>query len=181
MEYQIVRSNRKTLAIQINQDAELIVKAPYRYSESDIEAFLMQKKEWIFKHTNRLKKQKSKSLSYARNLTEKEIRKYKEIARERFCEKAKRYAEKMGVSFHSVTIKEQKTRWGSCSSLKNLNFNWRLIFAPEEVQDYVIIHELAHLIEMNHSPAFWNIVEDTMKNYKVYKKWLNEHGHTLWY
>ena len=85
----------------------------------------------------------------------------------------------MGVTYGRISIREQKTRWGSCSSKGNLNFNWRLIFAPPEVLDYVVVHELAHRKEMNHSKAFYAIVESIMPDYRKWKKWLKENGGTL--
>ena len=89
------------------------------------------------------------------------------------------FARLMGVSYRNITIREQKTRWGSCSSEKNLNFNWKLILAPPEVLDYVVIHELCHLKEMNHSKAFWDEVEKVMPEYETYKLWLKENGWRL--
>jgi predicted metal-dependent hydrolase len=86
------------------------------------------------------------------------------------------YREKMGVEYQSLVIKDQKTRWGSCSSAGNLNFSWRLILAPKEVLDYVVVHELAHLREMNHSRDFWNLVATYYPNYKKPVKWLKENG-----
>lgn len=82
------------------------------------------------------------------------------------------FAEQMGESFGNITIKNQKKRWGSCSSVRNLNFNWRLIMAPREVLDYVVVHELCHLRQMNHSKEFWDEVEKVLPDYKVHKKWL---------
>ena len=89
------------------------------------------------------------------------------------------FARLMGVSYRNITIREQKTRWGSCSSEKNLNFNWKLILAPPEVLDYVVVHELCHLKEMNHSKAFWDEVEKVMPEYETYKLWLKENGWRL--
>lgn len=90
------------------------------------------------------------------------------------------YARLMGVTYGRISIREQKTRWGSCSSKGNLNFNWRLIFAPEEVVDYIVVHELAHRKEMNHSRAFYNVVASVLPDYKVQEKWLKENGEKLW-
>ena len=87
-------------------------------------------------------------------------------AKETITKRASYFARLMGVSYRNITIREQKTRWGSCSSEKNLNFNWKLILAPPEVLDYVVVHELAHRKEMNHSKAFWNIVERYLPDYK---------------
>lgn len=85
------------------------------------------------------------------------------------------YAGKMGVLYHNVTIKDQKTRWGSSSTLHNLNFNWHMFLLPEYIADYVIVHELAHQIEMNHSPRFWKEVEKILPDYRKREKWLKEH------
>lgn len=86
------------------------------------------------------------------------------------------YAPKIGVTYGRVTVREQRSRWGSCSAKHNLNFNWKLIMAPPPVLDYVVIHELCHLHEFNHSKRFWQLVEAQMPEYEVWKKWLKEHG-----
>ena len=78
-----------------------------------------------------------------------------------------------------VTIREQKTRWGSCSRKGNLNFNWKLIRAPQEALDYVVVHELCHLYEFNHSPGFWRMVESVLPDYEQWKRWLAQHGQNL--
>jgi predicted metal-dependent hydrolase len=85
----------------------------------------------------------------------------------------------MGVTYGRISIREQKTRWGSCSSAGNLNYNWRLIFAPEEIVDYIVVHELAHRLEMNHSKAFYYIVESVLPDYRKAQKWLRENGGSL--
>ena len=84
-----------------------------------------------------------------------------------------------GGAYTSVTVRDQKTRWGSCSSRGTLSFNYRLIFAPPGILDYVVVHELCHLTHMNHSKDFWNMVASVMPDYKVCKNWLKEHGHEL--
>lgn len=95
-------------------------------------------------------------------------------------EKAGEYAESLSVHFESIRIKDQRSRWGSCSSQGNLNFNWRILLAPEPVCDYVIIHELCHLVFMDHSANFWNLVESICPGYKQYRKWLKENGKQLY-
>lgn len=100
-------------------------------------------------------------------------------ALERIRMRLEYYAPRIGVTFGRVAIRDQKSRWGSCSAKHNLNFNWKLIMAPAEVLDYVVIHELCHLIEFNHSARFWNLVEKQMPEYEAWKKWLKAHGSEL--
>ena len=94
------------------------------------------------------------------------------LARTRFEERVRFHAGRIGVHPKNITLREQKTKWGSCSSLGNLNFNWKLIMAPPEALDYVVVHELCHLIEMNHSPAFWAQVEKHCPDYKKWRDYL---------
>lgn len=89
------------------------------------------------------------------------------------------FAPRIGVEFGHVTVRDQRSRWGSCSAKGNLNFNWKLIMAPPQVLDYVVIHELCHRIEFNHSPRFWSLVERQMPEYEDWKKWLKRHGSEL--
>lgn len=90
--------------------------------------------------------------------------------------RVEQYALQMGVCYHSIRIKDQKSCWGSCSSKKNLNFNWKLLLMPIEIMDYVIVHELAHLKQMNHSAAFWAIVETRLPDYRKKREWLRKNG-----
>lgn len=101
-------------------------------------------------------------------------------AEQLLSEKAAFYAERLGVSFADIRIKDQRSRWGSCSSKKNLNFNWRIIMAPEPVCDYVVIHEICHLLHMDHSREFWKEVEGLCPEYGQYKSWLKEKGGLLY-
>lgn len=89
------------------------------------------------------------------------------------------YAEKLKVNYNRITIKEQKTRWGSCSSKGNLNFNWRVIMAPIEIVDYLVVHELCHLVHMNHSKEFWTLVQSSLPDYEKRQQWLKENGNKL--
>ena len=104
---------------------------------------------------------------------------YRKMALELITEKVQDYSRIMQVSYQNITIKDQKTRWGSCSSRGNLNFNYRLIMAPLEVLEYVVIHELAHRVHMDHSAAFWDEVACVMPEYGRCRLWLKEHGHEL--
>lgn len=89
------------------------------------------------------------------------------------------YGPRIGETPGRVTVRDQKSRWGSCSSKRNLNFHWKLVLAPPEALDYVVVHELCHLREFSHSPKFWNLVESHFPEYAVWKKWLKDHGNEL--
>jgi len=106
---------------------------------------------------------------------------YRREAKAIILEKVNEFAKQMHVNYQEISIKDQKSRWGSCSSKKNLNFNWRIIMCPEPVCDYVIIHELCHLTHMNHSPNFWGLVEKYCPAYKQYKKWLKDNYEILYF
>lgn len=180
-DYEIIYSTRRTTAIQITRDGRVVVRAPRRCPRSFIDAFVHEKEKWILKHLNEFRTQKVMDDTEKRPpLSEKDRARYISIARDIFTKKTEYYARIMGVTFGRISIREQKTRWGSCSSKGNLNFNWRLIFAPEEVLDYIVVHELAHRREMNHSKAFYAIVENVLPDYKARRKWLREHGDSLW-
>lgn len=104
---------------------------------------------------------------------------YRKEAAEIIRQKAEEFAKLLKVSYEDIRIKDQKSRWGSCSSKGNLNFNYRIIMAPETVCDYVVIHELCHLVHMDHSPAFWSLVESVCPTYRQYVKWLKTNGKQL--
>ncbi|MFI3213589.1 MAG: M48 family metallopeptidase [Eubacteriales bacterium] len=103
----------------------------------------------------------------------------KKVGKIIFAKKLEEFSNQMDVSYHRFVLKDQKTCWGSCSSKNNLNFNWRLLLMPPEIMDYVIVHELSHLVEMNHSQAFWRVVEQQIPDYKEKRKWLKEHGNEV--
>lgn len=106
-------------------------------------------------------------------------RRCRNSARAKITARVEYYHSITGGNYTSITIRDQKTRWGSCSSRGTLSFNYRLIFAPPKVLDYVVVHELCHLTHMDHSKNFWNMVERVMPEYKEYKQWLGEHGSEL--
>ena len=104
---------------------------------------------------------------------------YEEHALERLTEKTNRYAGIMGLSPNSISVRDYKSRWGSCSSKGEISYNWRVIIAPHHIVDYVVVHELCHLKHPNHSPAYWKSVKREVSDYEVYRKWLKEHGSIL--
>lgn len=121
---------------------------------------------------------KSLSAAESRRLAAMEKR-YREAARVRFESRVAYYHEITGGSYTSIAVRDQKSRWGSCSSRGTLSFNYRLIFAPQPVLDYVVVHELCHLTHMNHSRDFWDMVAEVMPEYAEHRKWLRDNGHEL--
>lgn len=177
-EYEIIRSNRRTIAITVLRDSKVLVKAPMRYPLEELEKFVDSKERWILEKQSvvRIKQHnhaEAKKLS-AGMLNQNGIT-YRETARNAIVPRVVFYAKLMQVHFNGIRIKEQKSRWGSCSSKGNLNFNWRLVLMPQEVLDYVVVHELCHLRHMNHSREFWAYVEEIMPDYRRWKKWLKEY------
>lgn len=182
MNVKIIRSNRKTLAIQINPDLSVTVRAPMYAPQSDIERILREKEGWIQKHIEKIREQEEKKKETqgesveSEYLTNEEIKKLADKALQHIPKRVSYYAKQIGVTYGKITIRNQKTRWGSCSSKGNLNFNCLLMLTPPEVIDYVVVHELCHRKEMNHSVAFWAEVEKVIPDYKEQVKWLKENG-----
>ena len=177
MKVTVIRSNRKTVAIQVNSDLSVTVRAPRSASEKDIEEILKKKEAWISKHIEKIKKTKERlEAESTEKLTREKVIALAEEALKVIPERVEYFAKVIGVTYGKITIRNQKTRWGSCSSKGNLNFNCLLMLAPSEVLDYVVVHELCHRKQMNHSKAFWLEVEKVIPNYKEVRKWLKEEG-----
>ena len=171
--YSIIRIDRKTIAIQIQPDGNVVVRALKRMRMEEIKRFVESKAEWIEKHLlNRTTFNQEK-------LTDQEMKMLREKARAVVTEKVQYYAPLIGVTYNQIAIRAQHTRWGSCSSKGNLNFNCLLALVPMEVLDYVVVHELCHRKELNHSDRFWNEVAKILPDYKCRKKWLKENGSNL--
>lgn len=169
--YRVIRSDRKTIAIQIGSDGSVVVRCPKAMPENLIRAFLESKRNWIEK---KLKKQASLPAEPA--FTDAEIRVLAQKARKAIPERVSYFAKQMGVTYGRITIRNQRSRWGSCSGKGNLNFNCLLMLAPPDVMDYVVVHELCHRKEMNHSPRFWAEVARVLPEYRAAKCWLKENG-----
>ncbi len=133
---------------------------------------------WIEKHMAVFRERKEKEAQIVK-YTREEISGMAEEALKSIPPRVKQYAARMGVSYGRITIRNQQTRWGSCSAKGNLNFNCLLMEAPEEVLDYVIVHELCHRVHMNHSKAFWDLVESIDPEYKAHRDWLKTQGRDL--
>lgn len=172
------RSNRKTLSLEIRPDRSLIVRAPLRMSEAYIERFIYSKKSWI-ENTYKKLDAAGKCSYMDGNIDEESIVKLTKLAKYVIPAKVSLYAQIVGVDYGRITIRHQKTRWGSCSSKGNLNFNCLLMLTPEYVQDYVVVHELCHRLHMNHSKEFWREVERVLPNYKISRKWLRDNGGSI--
>ena len=172
-EYLLYRSKRKTISVEISREAKVIVRAPLKMTVKDIESFLASKSEWINKHLNEARKRIAEAPT---PLSEDEKNKLKKRAKQFLNERVLYYAELMGVEYGRIAIRTQKTRFGSCSTKKNLNFNLAIMLMPTHIADYVIVHELAHLKEMNHSMRFWREVEKMIPDYKERRKWLSDNG-----
>lgn len=173
---EIIRSKRRTISIEIKSDLRVIVRAPLKVKDKDIQKFIDEKSDWIEKHINAVKERQAVQ---APKLTFEEIDELADKAIPDISKRLEKYAPIIGVTFGKITIRNQKTRWGSCSSKGNLNFNCLLMLCPEEVRDYVVVHELCHRIEMNHSAEFWAQVEKILPDYKKRRKWLKENGNII--
>lgn len=175
MEYEVIRSNRKTLAVQIHGD-RVLVRAPARATNEDIQRFLMEHIDWIEKH---LAKAKELAATALPKLTMEDIHRLADQALAVIPQRVRYYAPLVGVTYGRITIRNQRSKWGSCSSQGNLNFNCLLMLAPPEVIDSVVVHELCHRKEMNHSPRFYAEVYRVFPEYDKWNKWLKENGGSL--
>ena len=177
MEFELKRSNRKTLCAEIKQ-GRLIIRAPFQASNEDIKAFMLKNKKWIETNLAKARAQQKAAESYHK-LTAEEIHALADKALEVIPERVKYYAPLVGVSYGRITIRNQKTKWGSCSGKGNLNFNCLLMLTPPEVIDSVVVHELCHRKEMNHSDKFYAEVLRVFPDYWKWDKWLKENGNIL--
>ena len=174
MQYTIIRSSRKTVSLQITPDGEVLVRCPNRMAKREIDRFVQSKADWIEAHLQKIAERPAMP-----RLTETELNALAGQARELLPRLVREFAPRVGVTYGRITIRCQHTRWGSCSAPGNLNFNCLLMLSPPEVQAYVVVHELCHRKEMNHSPRFWQEVARVMPDYRTHKKWLKDNGNAL--
>jgi len=214
----LIRSHRKTIGLQITNDARLIVRAPYFASEGLIRRLIRQKESWIKAKQDYFKQRQSKGLvrkfqpgeeflflgkvyplvisddlpkavvfdgslkiaQVALSNVKKHLENwYKSQALDYITPRVEDYAREAGLKHHAIKVNEARTRWGSCGHKNTLNFTWRLIMAPPRVVDYVIVHELMHLKEKNHSHKFWAEVAQIIPDYRQDERWLKQNGHLL--
>lgn len=211
----IERSKRKTVALLINSDSTLTVKAPFLVSSSYIEKLINKKHSWITKKVKaiqarpkpvmreyvngegfpylgksyRLKITSCSSIQLGdyllfpkqkiENIKQELTDWYKQQALRKLNSRVSWYSKKMGVNYSSLKLSNAEKRWGSCGRSNTLSFNWRLIMAPLKILDYVVVHELTHIEEKNHSRKFWNRVKVVLSDYEKSRSWLKENSHSL--
>ena len=160
----IVRSNRRSAGLEVKGE-QVTARVPFRFPQEDVIQMIESHAKWITEKLELARERKKNGTTIhisPEDLTEENIAQMKK----NFREKVEYYAKLMGVTYGRITIRNQKTRWGSCSSDGNLNFNFKLFFLPEHLMDYVVVHELSHRIHMNHSKDFWKVVATYCPEYK---------------
>lgn len=175
--YRLRRSHRaKNLRLTISATAGLAVTKPSHLSDWLVEIYLKRKADWIlqglkrFQQNNNFKTAGDKRARY---------QKYQAQAGRFINERVEIFNQLYNYSYKRISIRNQKTRWGSCSKKGNLNFNYRLLFLPKELADYIVVHELCHLKEFNHSRQFWSLVEQTVPDHKQLRRRLKKENN-LW-
>lgn len=176
---EVVYSRRRTLGLEIKADGRVYARVPQGLPNQAVMDFIKERQDWIVQKWFMIEEKRSKKESgpqpdYVQNPGLETV--YKKKARQQLESRAAYFASVMGVSYNRIAIRSAKTRWGSCSAQGNLNFHWKLILMPPEVLDYVVVHELAHRKEMNHSARFWAEVEKVLPDYKKRRRWLKEFG-----
>ena len=179
----IKRSNRKTVGMTMDANGQVILKIPYAMSEAELRLFMIREKSWVegslYKLLEREKARKEKIATEGESrplaLTDAEINALGDQAMKELPDRVRYFAGLLGVTVRKITFRPMKSRWGSCSSLGNISLNSLMMLVPKEMQDYVIVHELCHRIEMNHSPRFWALVAKVLPDYKEREKWLKAH------
>lgn len=167
------RSNKMILTID-SKKQKVVLTVPRFTMNFQVNSFLRQQEEWIDRHWSELEK-----VLAGRPKLEHSIQYYKNKSKVLIRDRLAYFNDFYNFDFNRVFFRDQKTRWGSCSSERNLNFNWRLVLAPLEILDYVVVHELCHLKQMNHSPKFWQLVSEQIPDYKKRRKWLKENHYLL--
>lgn len=176
LEYNLRKSKRaKRLRLSVYYDGNLVVTLPKGFPEYKVEKYILGKSKWIQEKIDFFSKTFSKKLRLSQDDYLKQKNRVFELVNKRLDYFNKDYQYK----YNNIAIKNQKTRWGSCSKNKNLNFNFRIFLLPQEMQDYVIVHELCHLKELNHSRKFWNLIAKSLPNYLVLKNDIKNMGFKL--
>ena len=175
--YTIKRSRRRTIGIEVTADG-VLVRAPQRASTGEIQRAVASAEGWIEERMKRLEGEQQRAVR-AGLLSEEDIARLTARAKKYIPGRVAHYAPLIGVEPGRITIRKQKTKWGSCSSKGNLNFNCLLMLAPSEVIDAIVVHELCHLKQMNHSKKFYDEVLRVFPEYRKWNKWLRDNGGVL--
>ena len=181
IEVEIVRSKRRSMALQIRTDGSVLARVPMRVSDRTIRRFVTSHARWIEENRSQMFARRQYLAENPYDIPEWEslTASDKKIAKQKIIERVDYYADCMGIDYGSISMRNQKSRWGNCSSKGNLNFNCLLMLTPPEVLDYVVVHELCHRKEMNHSARFWAEIGRVMPDYEIQRKWLRENGTAL--
>ncbi|MBQ3331022.1 MAG: M48 family metallopeptidase [Ruminococcus sp.] len=177
-DYTLIRSRRKTISLEMRPDGSLVVRAPVRTTNREADEFVKKHEKWIETHRKKMEERRVQAQK-VKQLTDGELKALLRLAKKVIPERVAYYAGRMGAQYGRITLRCQKTRWGSCSAKKNLNFNILLMLAPVEALDSVIVHELCHLFEMNHGERFYQRVYAVYPDYDRWNRWLKEHGPEL--
>ena len=172
----VIRSARKSLGIEVRDANTVLARIPTRVSDRELKAFVENHRSWILEKTEVMAEREEKRKSTPAPPPELLSKTDRMKIQLKIGKRVRHYCEAMGVTVGYVTVKNQKTRWGSCSAKGNVNFNYQLAFLPDELLDYVVIHELAHRHHMNHSRAFWAEVEKYCPDYLERREQLKEYS-----
>ncbi|MBT3864969.1 M48 family metallopeptidase [Candidatus Peregrinibacteria bacterium] len=196
MSYTLIRSSRRTIAIQINAEKGVVIRAPRLVSERRIEKFLKEKEDWVQKHLQKIEHNRANTKKNKFEpgekfpLLGKEIippvhtkefltKWYRDKALHYLTKRTKELAKQNVLTPTKIQIRSYRARWGTCSAKNVLTYNWRIIMAPPEVVDYLICHELAHIKHKNHGKHFYKLLSEIHPTYKTDRKYLRENGHML--
>lgn len=175
---EVRRSKRKSATIKITADMQIVVFVPLYVSDNEIERLVISKSKWIDEHMLKVQSTIDERSKFEK-ITFEQVKELADQAVEYIPKRVKYYAEKENFVYNKITIKNLVSRWGSCSTKGNLNFNCLLMLTPDYVIDYIVVHELCHLREMNHSEKFWAEVEKIMPDYQRAELWLKQNGGNL--
>ena len=172
----VIRSARKSLGLEVRDANTVLARIPTRVSDRELKAFVENHRSWILEKTEVMAEREEKRKSIPAPPPELLSKTDRMKIQLKIGKRVRHYCEAMGVTVGYVTVKNQKTRWGSCSAKGNVNFNYQLAFLPDELLDYVVIHELAHRRHMDHSRAFWAEVEKYCPDYLERREQLKEYS-----
>ena len=172
MNIQVIKSRRRTIGIEVHADGKVIVRTPLRMSSAEINRFIEEHDEWIRQKLDFVRQKSDNRRGTGAPGLECLSKQELDNIKDTFEKRVQFYCDIMNVSVGRITIRNQKTRWGSCSSKGNVNFNYQLYYMPQELMDYVIVHELSHRRHMNHSAEFWEEVKKYCPEYRTYRKQL---------